>query len=168
MLLLHSCSGKIQGLKVRNVLLFHERMVNKHHALMDERGRDTVSQNTFSFLSVPWIIPFQREMRSRLPASTSYNLPQKMIPPFKARLEANLKSPLDSANQEEVNGHVMFSTESLQKKMKKETKQKNGHRGNCFRSTPRKKDNFLPYQLLFENICQLCHHTPLHLGQVIY
>lgn len=30
------------------------------------------------------------------------------------------------------------------------------------------KDNFLLYQLLFENICPLYHHTPLHLGYVIY
>lgn len=33
---------------------------------------------------------------------------------------------------------------------------------------PPKKDNFLPYQLLFENIFQLYHHTPLPLGHVIY
>lgn len=39
-------------------------------------------------------------MRSRLPASTSYNLPQTIVPPFKARLEANLKSSFDSESQQ--------------------------------------------------------------------
>lgn len=53
------------------------------------------------------------------------------------------------------------------KKKKKETKKKKKGIMEIVFLHPLKKDNFLPYYLLFENICQLYHHTPLYFGHVI-